>query len=136
MLPQVKFTITFIQKHAQQCGISHSAPLRVRSSDPPVFLPASQNYKTVHQQYVASCGEANIRSMGISSFRSVWQQCLPSIKFMTPCTDAYDLCEHFRRQVTSDRRAEGSCSSGLFKSPAACTSRKRQLPTVHNSCCR
>ena len=34
-----------------------------RANDPPIFLPASQNFKTVHALCVASCLEANVRNI-------------------------------------------------------------------------
>ena len=98
---QVRFAVQFVHNHAQRYGIPHPAPLRGRAEDPPVFLPASQNFKAVHKLYVASCQEVNIRSMAITAFRSVWHQCLPSVRFMTPRTDVCDRCERFRRQVAS-----------------------------------
>lgn len=99
--PEIFFCVTFVKNYAERYGIPHPAPLYGRAGDPPIFLPASQNFKTVHAQYVASCIEANIRSMGISSFRSVWHRCLPNIRFMTPRTDVCDKCERLRMKVTS-----------------------------------
>ena len=60
---EVKVAVTFIQNHAERYGIPHPAPLYGRDSDPPVILPASQNFKTVHLQYVQSCLEAQVRDV-------------------------------------------------------------------------
>ena len=102
--PVVKACVQFIKNHADEFGIPHPAPLHGRATDPPVFLPASHNFKTVHVKYVASC--ADIRPVGYSSFRGIWHQCLPNIKFMTPRTDVCDNCERLRQAVVSARTEE------------------------------
>ena len=63
---QIKFAITFVQNDAERYGITHPATMRGRADDPPIFLPASQNFKSVHTKYVASCLSANIRSLAIA----------------------------------------------------------------------
>eukprot|EP00117_Sycon_ciliatum_P019832 scpid38438/ scgid5141/ len=98
---EVKYAVTFIKSHGEHYGIPHPAPLHGRDGVPPVFLPASQTYKAVHKLYVTAGNSAGIRVMGESSFRSIWHQCTPHLKFMSPRTDVCDLCEKLRRRVMS-----------------------------------
>eukprot|EP00117_Sycon_ciliatum_P049536 scpid43066/ scgid1282/ len=51
----VKRCVQFINNHAEVNGIPHPAPLRGRDDAPPVFLPATQTYKSVHALYKESC---------------------------------------------------------------------------------
>ena len=97
--PVVENMVKFIKTHAEVFGIPHPAPLHGRASIHPIYLPAFQNYKTVHKTYVESCRPDNKRAVGLSSFRSIWHQCLPHIQFMTARTDVCHKCEVYRRQV-------------------------------------
>ena len=96
----VKNVVVFIDNFATEFGIPHPAPLHGRSDAPPVFLPAAETYKSVHAKYVESCIHAERRAAGMSLFCSIWKQCLPHIKFMSPRSDVCDACEKNRRRVT------------------------------------
>ena len=96
----VKNVVVFIDNFATEFEIPHSAPLHGRSDAPPVFLPAAETYKSVHAKYVESCIHAERRAAGISLFCSIWNQCLPHIKFMSPRSDVCDAFEKNRRKVT------------------------------------
>ena len=96
----VKNVVVFIDNFATEFGIPHPAPLHGRTDAPPVFLPAAETYKSVHAKYVESCIHAERRAAGISLFCSIWKQCLPHIKFMSPRSDVCDACEKNRRRVT------------------------------------
>lgn len=54
------------------------------------------NYKTVHAQYISSCEVEEGGPVAITSFRGIWHQCFPHIKFMTPHTD---VCKDNRQAV-------------------------------------
>ena len=79
---EVKNCIAFISRHAEIYGIPHLAPLHGRHDLPPVYLPACQDFKAVHALYIAACQESGICALGMSSFRSVWRQCLDHINFI------------------------------------------------------
>ena len=66
---------------------------------PPIFLPASGTYKSVHKEYVTSCTAAKYRAAGIEIFCNIWHQCVPHIKFMSPRANVCDACEKCRRRV-------------------------------------
>ena len=72
---------------------------------PPVYLPASHNYKTVHDIYVKSVMEkdASQRVMQYQSFVDVWHKCIPEVQFMTPRTDVCAVCEIKLKQLSQRR---------------------------------
>ena len=72
--PEVDNCAKFMKRHADIYGLPQPAPLRGRDDQPPVYLPASSNYKSVHIEYVTACGN-EIRPLGLTSFREVWHQC-------------------------------------------------------------
>ena len=98
---EIEMCVSFIKGHAEEFGLPFPAPLHGRDGHPPIFLPVSQTYKSVHAEYVRSCALANMRKAGISVFRSIWKACLPHIKFMTPRTDVCFKCERHRQEVQS-----------------------------------
>ena len=95
----VKHAVTFIQNYATRFDIPHPAALHGRDDMPPIFLPASGTYKSVHKEYVTSCTAANYRAAGRDIFCNIWHQCVPHIKFMSPRADVCDACEKCRRRV-------------------------------------
>ena len=97
----VKNCLDFIKRHADVYGIPHPAPLRGRDDVPPVFLPAHQTYKEVHAEFVALCKSEGWRAIAESTFHSIWHQCLPHIRFMTPRMDVCAVCEDLPRKVVS-----------------------------------
>lgn len=99
--PIVENVVKFVKHHAEVFGLPHPAPLHGRDGMPPVFLPASQNFKSVHRMYVAACQPLEMKAVGISSFRAIWHHCLPHIRFMTPRTDVCNRCELLRRDVVA-----------------------------------
>ena len=82
-------------------GVPQPAAPLGRSDAPPVYLPASQNFKIVHAQYVIACITNTSRHIGYSVFKSVWHQCMPHVKFMTPRTDVCVVCKEMRYCVQS-----------------------------------
>ena len=97
----ISAVVHFIQMHTEIHGLPQPATPRARAEIPPTYLPASQNFKTVHLQYVKACCESNRMHVGYDVFRSVWHQCMPHIRFMTPRTDVCALCEVMRQSVQS-----------------------------------
>eukprot|EP00117_Sycon_ciliatum_P024476 scpid33038/ scgid20531/ len=95
----VKYCVEYITRHAEVFGIPHPAPLRGRDDTPPIFLPASQTYKSVHADFCDCCHKEGKKSVSLSTFRSIWHQTLPHIKFMTARMDVCPVCEDLRRNV-------------------------------------
>lgn len=78
--------VHFIRNYAELFGIPQPAARRGRADNPPIYLPASQNYTTVHSKYVEACldKDPSVSYLKYKSFTSVWKRCLPDIVFMTP----------------------------------------------------
>ena len=93
--------IHFIRNHSGIFGIPQPAARSGRADNPPIYLPASQNYKIVHAKYVEACQENDplMRFLKYKSFVNIWKQCLPDIVFMTPRFDVCAKCEDFRFQL-------------------------------------
>ena len=91
----------FIKNFAEINGIPQPAARSGRAKNPPVYLPASLNYKIVHLKYVEACQlkDSHTNFLAYKTFVNVWKKCLPDIIFMTPRTDVCVYCEKFRVQL-------------------------------------
>ena len=96
----IRAVVHFIQMYAEVHGLPQPAAPRGMAEVPPTYLPASQNFKTVHSQYVRACCEYHTH-VGYDVSHSVWHQCMPHAHFMTPRTDVCALCEDMRQKVQS-----------------------------------
>ena len=96
---EVLHVVQFLKNYSDHSGIPYPATLHSKKGTPPIFLPASDTIKSIHKDYVESCGESDIRAIGYYSFRAIWLKCLPHVRIMTPRTDVCDLCEVLRRKV-------------------------------------
>ena len=76
----------FIKNFAEINGIPQPAARSGRAKNPPVYLPASLNYKIVHLKYVEACQlkDSHAKFLAYKTFVNVWKKCLPDIIFMTP----------------------------------------------------
>ena len=97
----IRAVVHFIQMYTEVHGLPQPAAPRGRAEVPPTYLPVSQNFKTVHSQYVRACCESSRTHVGYDVFRSVWHQCMPHVRFMTPRTDVCAVCEDMRQNVQS-----------------------------------
>ena len=72
-----------------------------RADIPPIYLPASQNFKIVHDHYVKAVmdQDPSQRVMQYRSFVDVWYKCVPEIQFMTPRTDVCSICQGYRNKI-------------------------------------
>ena len=59
----VKCCIAFLNSHAQKFGIPHPAPLHGGDDRPPIFLPAYQTRKSIHEVYRKCCVDAQVRAV-------------------------------------------------------------------------
>ena len=93
--------VQFLRNYAQINGLPQPSARRGRADLPPIYLPASQNYKIVHGLYVKASMERDPtqRVMQYRSFVDVWHKCIPEIQFMTPRTDVCSRCEKFRSNI-------------------------------------
>lgn len=93
--------VRFIRNYAEIYGIPQPAARRGRADNPPIYLPASQNYTIVHSKYVEAslANDPQVKFLKYKSFTSVWKRCLPDIVFMTPRSDVCATCEQFRIDI-------------------------------------
>ena len=91
--------LSFIHQYAKVNGLPQPAPPRGRAGQPLLYLPASQNKKSVYCEYERACASSNKSPVGYRSFRNIWRRCLPWIRFMTPRTDVCYRCELHRLEV-------------------------------------
>ena len=77
----VSESANFIRNYAEVYGIPQPAARSGRAKNPPIYLPASQNYMIVHSKYVEACQtkDPHARFMKYKSFVQVWKKCLPDI---------------------------------------------------------
>jgi len=99
LLPLKPFEILWISSQTmQQYLVFHSQPL----GEDELLLHLctyqlySEEYNTVHQKYFEACVASGKRAAKYHSFRNIWLQCLPHIRFMTPRTDVCHHCEDYR----------------------------------------
>ena len=67
----IKAVVQFIKVYKEVHGMPQPAAPRGRADTPPTYLPASQNFKTVHSQYVCACTSTGSTHVGYSVFKSV-----------------------------------------------------------------
>lgn len=91
--------ITFIVNYAAAVGMPQSEATRGRDGVPSIFLPSSDTKKGIHELYLASCDETNIRARKMSSFEEAWLKFVPYIKLSKPRDDVCHRCECLRKQV-------------------------------------
>ena len=107
--------VQFVKNFAEIHGLPQPSARRGRADIPPIYLPASHNYKTVHDIYVKSVMEkdASQRVMQYRSFIDVWHKCIPEVQFMTPRTDVCAVCEKYREKIKTAISEEEkiSCTS-------------------------
>ena len=71
--------VHFIRNYAEVYGIPQPAARSGRAKNPPIYLPASQNYLIVHSKYVEACQikDLHARFLKYKSFIQLWKKCLP-----------------------------------------------------------
>ena len=76
----VNSIVKFIKNYVVANGLPQPAAERSRGHTPPIWLPASEGYNTVHSKYLQSCLESgNIVAAKYNSFRHIGLQCVPHI---------------------------------------------------------
>ncbi|XP_069140941.1 uncharacterized protein [Argopecten irradians] len=95
----VQQVVQFISRYADEIGLPQPAAPRGRDSFPPIYLPGSDTYISVHKKYTQVCLETGNRCLSETTFRRIWHQCLPHIQFMSCKTDVCHKCESFRNRI-------------------------------------
>uniref|UniRef100_K1R879 Uncharacterized protein n=1 Tax=Magallana gigas TaxID=29159 RepID=K1R879_MAGGI len=95
----LKNAIDFIQNYAEEFGLPQ--PNVKNQGNPHIFLQSSGNKSSLHSTYVTSCTEANKRHVGLTTFKLLWRDCCPHIKYMTPRSDICPKCENHRANIST-----------------------------------
>ena len=71
--------VCFTHNYAEIYGIPQPAARRGRADNPPIYLPALQNYTIVHSKYAEAslANDPQVKFLKYKSFTSVWKRCLP-----------------------------------------------------------
>ena len=97
---EIKNAITFIETYALEYGLPQPAAPRASQDVPPIYLPASDTKKDIHAKYRAAASQIeNTKTLGLSTFKDVWNKCVPHIKISSPKEDACKKCEDLREDV-------------------------------------
>lgn len=108
---EIENAVNFIKNYADEFGIPQPEAPRGSDGIPPIYLPASDTKKAIHQRYLQSCDESHIRALKISSFEDVWLKCVPHIRISTPRDDVCQKCERLRKKIVDARTEEEKLSA-------------------------
>ena len=95
----IENAVAFIRNYAEEVGMPQPEAPRGSDGIPPIYLPSSDTKKGIHERYVKSCEETEMRVLKISSFEDVWLKCVPHIKISSPRDDVCHRCECLRKSV-------------------------------------
>lgn len=102
-IEEIENPVKFIKNYAEEFGIPQPEAPRGSDGIPPVYLPASDTKKAIHQRYVKSCEESSIRAMKISSFEDVWINAFHTSGSALPRDDLCQKCECLRKKIMNAR---------------------------------
>jgi hypothetical protein len=79
--------------------VCHSQQHQVEGPGTTNNLPSSNTKIGIHAQFIQSTQDTEIRAMGLTSFKNIWQKCCPHIKICTPRQDVCHICEKLRKKI-------------------------------------
>ena len=103
---EIENAVKFIGNCADEFGIPQPAAPSGSDGIPPIYLPASDTKRAIHNKYFESCAECNIRPLKISSFEDAWLKCVPHIRISSPRDDVCQKCERLRKEIAVARTEE------------------------------
>ena len=107
----IKDAVQFLVNYAVEEGLPQPAPTRGRDGVLPIYLPASYTKFLIHKEYVKACSVGGKRNAGLTTFKDVWNTCLPQIKIMNPRDDVCSKCENFREEISQARSEDAKLSA-------------------------
>ena len=102
----VDFNITSsIKQYLTQYGIINGLPSPMRHRNDSgnfIYFPTSENYTSVYKKYkehfyLEHDDDENIISY--STFRKLWHEIMPNLKFQSPASDLCETCEDFKAKM-------------------------------------
>ncbi|KAH3722036.1 hypothetical protein DPMN_064985 [Dreissena polymorpha] len=94
----VQRVVAYLLNCTERERIPLPAAPRVRENIPPTYLPASTTKLDLFQDYQQNCA-SDIRSVKLTSFKSIWSSCVPQIRIASPRDDVRAICENLRNRV-------------------------------------
>lgn len=64
-----------------------------------MLLPSQYTKTFIHEQYVQSCTELNVRAAKLTVFKNIWSSCCPHIQISTPRFDVCQICEKLKEKI-------------------------------------
>ena len=100
----INFLVTFAAEH----GLPLAAAPGGSDGTPPILLPAGMTKHSVFLKYQESCKDPRnpVRAVGLSSFKDLWLQTCPHIKFVSRRDDVCGKCETLRRRLMDAEEEE------------------------------
>ncbi|XP_060576229.1 uncharacterized protein LOC132733584 [Ruditapes philippinarum] len=95
----IKDAVKYILSYANEEGLPQPAALRGRDDEAPIYLPSSDTKHSVHSDYVTRCTEVGKRYVGLSTFKDIWNNCVPHIKIASPKEDVCKACEDCKQDI-------------------------------------
>jgi hypothetical protein len=103
---EVENAVKYIKNYADEFGVPQPAAPSGSDGIPPIYLPASDTKRAIHERYLESCTESTIRALKVSSFEDVWLKCVPHIRISSPRDDVCQKCECHRKKIADARMEE------------------------------
>ncbi|PKK61413.1 hypothetical protein RhiirC2_791838 [Rhizophagus irregularis] len=102
----VDFNITSsIKEFLTQYGTIHGLPSPMRHQNDSgnfIYLPTNENYTLIYNKYKEHyCLEhsENENIISYSTFRRLWHELMPNLKFQSPASDLCETCEEFKAKM-------------------------------------
>ncbi|CAG8845929.1 28257_t:CDS:2, partial [Gigaspora margarita] len=99
-------SVTFPVKHfLEQYGAINGLPSPMRhksESEPFIYLSTSSTYVSVYNEFKKHFYSENNQDEAIISyytFRKLWQETIPHLKFQSPASDLCEVCETFKAKL-------------------------------------
>ena len=95
----VKDAVQYLINYAAEEGLPQPAAPRGRAETAPIYLPSKNTKLSIHQGYVSACTEAGKPYVGLTTFKDLWNRCVPHIKIAAPKDDVCRACEDCRQDI-------------------------------------
>jgi len=96
---EMKHCVQYLLTYADVHGLPMPAAPGGHNEEPPVLLPSCLTKQELHTLYASSCAAIPIRALGTTSFKEVWNTCLPHIKIIGPRDDVCGTCEQLKKKI-------------------------------------
>ena len=94
-----------VKQYLTQFGITHGLPFPMRHRNDSgnfIYLPTSENYTTVYNKYKKDFyleHDEDEQIISYYTFRRIWHETIPTLKFQPFASDICEICEDFKAQM-------------------------------------